>query len=245
MTQLALDPYFRTIKGFAVLVEKEWTSFGHKFQDRCGHLENESTEVSCVFLQFLDCVYQFMVQFPQYFQFNPRLLLILADAVYDGKYGTFLCNSMYYRQEADLKNTTTSVWTDILSLLTTVNTTSTSNTNSGNMYPKEDIRNQNEVGTAPLPISTSSSFFHITDFINPNYIHRERLERQGSYAFHWGIYNDNAKRFNQTVDNSVNNQSACESFVPPIVEKPLVLDTRKIQLWTEYYCRWDPTIEPE
>ena len=60
LSMLMLDSYYRTLKGFEVLIEKEWVSFGHKFRQRVGHGEEKHSDDtrSPVFLQFVDCVWQ-------------------------------------------------------------------------------------------------------------------------------------------------------------------------------------------
>lgn len=41
LSQICLDPYFRTMEGFMILVEKDWLSFGHMFKHRSGFLSSE------------------------------------------------------------------------------------------------------------------------------------------------------------------------------------------------------------
>ena len=36
LAQLIVDPYYRTVAGFSILVEKEFVNFGHPFQNRLG-----------------------------------------------------------------------------------------------------------------------------------------------------------------------------------------------------------------
>ncbi|PSS03856.1 protein-tyrosine phosphatase-like protein [Coniella lustricola] len=186
LSQLMLDPYFRTLKGFIVLVEKDWLSFGHMFHQRSGFLSSEqwftvqndamagtriepgegerpsevienamenakrffrqalsaekdredsdpdtlaaeteaapviedqatkTKEISPVFHQFLDAVYQLLRQHPNRFEFNERFLRRLFYHSYSCQYGTFLLNNEKQRKEARLHERTVSVWDHFL-----------------------------------------------------------------------------------------------------------------------------------
>jgi hypothetical protein len=90
LVQLAIDPYFRTTKGFLVLIQKEFTLFGHQFSKRnkIGKFDNKDT--APIFLQFLDCVFQIMRLTPNAFHFNGSLLESLGLFAYSGVFSTFI-----------------------------------------------------------------------------------------------------------------------------------------------------------
>jgi myotubularin-related protein 6/7/8 len=188
LSQILLDPYYRTLEGFIVLVEKDWLSFGHMFRHRSGFLssekwftienerierkndgqgnpfenalrgakgffnrQNESSEslnqlpetngtenvsdaaesaspkpakygaaeehrvtkvneLSPVFHQFLDCVWQLHYQHPTRFEFSERFLKRLLYHLYSCQYGTFLFDNEKERVDALAKERTRSVW---------------------------------------------------------------------------------------------------------------------------------------
>jgi len=190
LSQILLDPYYRTLEGFIVLVEKDWLSFGHMFRHRTGFLshekwftienerierdgqgsnpfenalrgarglfnrQNESNEslnqipetngtgtehvsdvadttaspkpsrygaaeehrvtkvneLSPVFHQFLDCVWQLHYQHPTRFEFSERFLKRLLYHLYSCQYGTFLFDNEKERMDAHAKERTRSVW---------------------------------------------------------------------------------------------------------------------------------------
>ncbi|KAK3742222.1 hypothetical protein QZH41_008996 [Actinostola sp. cb2023] len=107
LTQILLDPFYRTVDGFQVLIQKEWLSFVHKFSDRT--LPGETTdEHSPVFLQWLDGVWQITQQFPLCFEFNSSFLETIAESAYSCRFGDFIANS---DQMKGIKEKTTSLWT--------------------------------------------------------------------------------------------------------------------------------------
>jgi len=114
LAQVFLDPYYRTITGFSALVEKEWNSFGHAFSMRCAHGLDKATrqedQISPIFLQFLDCMWQLVRQFPHHFEYSTRYLLTIADHIYSGRFGTFLFSTDAEREEYNIRRCN-DIWT--------------------------------------------------------------------------------------------------------------------------------------
>jgi len=115
LAQLMLDPFYRTIHGFEILIEKDWRSFGHKLSERTGHCctGKGKRQQSPIFLQFLDCVWQVMEQYPDEFEFNESLLLCILYHSFSCRFGTFLFDSDKERKENDIHNRTVSLWSMI------------------------------------------------------------------------------------------------------------------------------------
>ncbi|EGZ15847.1 hypothetical protein PHYSODRAFT_508901 [Phytophthora sojae] len=117
LAQLMIDPYFRTIRGFATLVEKDWLAFGHKFAERTSGDRNrdpQRNKASPIMFQFIDAVWQMQRQYPRSFEFNERFLLHLANAMTSGLYGTFLYDTRLQRDVNEVKYNSVSVWTPVL-----------------------------------------------------------------------------------------------------------------------------------
>lgn len=135
LAMLLTDPYYRTVQGFACLVEKEFAAFGHKFAERLGHMRQGITNIATdsgvassdvepasnhklqpcpIFPQFLDAVHQLLVQFPDEFEFTSSLLEYLLEHCHSCFYGTFLCNAQKERLLEGVPVGTASIWTDII-----------------------------------------------------------------------------------------------------------------------------------
>lgn len=116
LSQIIMDGFYRTICGFAVLIEKDWLSFGHKFADRTGQGDHnyKCKERSPIFIQFIDCIWQVLQQQPNYFEFNEWFLLSILEHFTSALFGTFLYNTTKERVNHKVKETTPSLWSYIL-----------------------------------------------------------------------------------------------------------------------------------
>ncbi|XP_052752302.1 myotubularin-related protein 10-A [Galleria mellonella] len=124
LTQLLVDPHYRTISGFQSLIQKEWIALGHPFCDRFGLPRpgasdipdsgrggargeaggRDTAQTAPVFLLFLDCVWQLLQQFPSHFQFTETYLTTLWDCTHNHVFDTFLFNCPRDRDPGITKN---------------------------------------------------------------------------------------------------------------------------------------------
>ena len=97
-------------------MQREFGSFGHQFHLRSGHLDEDyrHSQRAPIFLQFLDCVYQLLQQFPTHFQFNSRMLAEMAHATYTNRFGTFSFHCVKDQKDHNAVAKTLSVWTYLL-----------------------------------------------------------------------------------------------------------------------------------
>ncbi|KAL4228305.1 protein-tyrosine phosphatase [Mactra antiquata] len=100
VAQILLDPYYRTMRGFQALIQKEWVRMGHPFQKYLGFTWNKSesdTNQTPIFLLFLDCVWQLLQQFPSKFEFTETYLTTIWDTAHIGIFSTFLFNNDHHK----------------------------------------------------------------------------------------------------------------------------------------------------
>lgn len=115
LAAMLMDPYYRTVAGFSVLVEREWVRMGHQFSERSGHriysshvgatsAVTEQKDVSPIFVQWLDAVWQVTRQFPTAFEFNEGLLVLLGREMYSCRFRTFAfdCEAQRRQHAAEL-----------------------------------------------------------------------------------------------------------------------------------------------
>ena len=108
-SQLLIDPFYRTIKGYMILIEKDFVSFGHQFRYRNGYCSKEEVnenQESPILLQYLDATQQLLVQYPMYFEFNMKFLVYIANNIKSGLFGTFLFNNESEREKREAKKNT-------------------------------------------------------------------------------------------------------------------------------------------
>ncbi|CAH2068928.1 unnamed protein product, partial [Iphiclides podalirius] len=113
LVQIILNPDCRTIRGLQALVEREWLQAGHPFGTRLrggAHCGPAPPRAAPTFPLFLDCVRQFLEQFPCSFEYRQSFLVTLFEHAYASQFGTFLCDSEQERATRGVFEQTTSVW---------------------------------------------------------------------------------------------------------------------------------------
>ena len=220
-SQLLIDPYFRTIKGYMTLIEKDFVSFGHQFRYRNGYCSKEEVsenQESPILLQYLDATHQLLVQYPMYFEFNMKFLLFIANNIKSGLYGTFLFNNENEREKRGAKDNTMSIWTEILNDIDKY---------KNNFYEK---KTKEEYFFTPIfpfnRIRLWEEFFLPLTQINLNLSYNEYIDKySGNYFNFFGQTKKNDK--NRIISNIIFYEKVKEEYIKNINKKNKEIENLK------------------
>ncbi|XP_076105150.1 myotubularin-related protein 10-B-like isoform X7 [Mytilus galloprovincialis] len=210
LSQILMDPNFRTQVGFQSLVQREWIMMGHPFQKHNNLIQQGNSERVPVFLLFLDCVWQLLQQFPSSFAFTETYLTSVWDSVQLGLFESFLFDSPHQRSRFNVENRVMRqfrlppVW-------------------SWNVQFSQDDQ---AVFNNPLYILKCKSQINgpVKDTMSDKSSLNGSLTRNTSYVFKLGKYYDdiNAEVF---------------SDEPSPILNPMIGES-VIKLWSQCYLRW-------
>ena len=113
LVQLLLDPFYRTLWGFQVLIEKEWCTMAYPWVERLGHCTDDffrSETCSALMVLWLDAVYQLITHYPDAFEFKSSLPCTLGRHLYSCRFGNFLGGTEESRTRLGLAKNTLSFW---------------------------------------------------------------------------------------------------------------------------------------
>ncbi|KAF2074020.1 hypothetical protein CYY_004671 [Polysphondylium violaceum] len=117
LCQLFLDPYYRTLAGFQVLIQKEWVQFGYPFGKQFNSGSNSSktkTYLPMSFVIFCHCVVHLLQQYPMDFQFNQECVLFICENIFSCRFGNFVSKTHKDFEQMSIAKNTNSIWIYLL-----------------------------------------------------------------------------------------------------------------------------------
>ena len=85
---VTIDPYYRTLEGFRVLLDHVWVRFSFPFW-QCGGIGKDSSGYQPHLQQCFDAVWQIMRQNPVSFEYNSQFLCFLNHCLLSGRFGDY------------------------------------------------------------------------------------------------------------------------------------------------------------
>lgn len=93
LCQIMVDPFFRTIPGFLVLLDKEWLRGSFPFHASLSLPEDSRIsapiQYNSLFFLFISCLFELLHLYPREFNWTERFLMACLDSIYSPEWATF------------------------------------------------------------------------------------------------------------------------------------------------------------